>query len=202
MSDRQTSNPVRIAVTALAFSAAAFAAWVAKEGAGPTSVQEDGVVVHKPYIPTKGDVPTIGHGSTRYEDGTPVRLTDAPITRARALLLARSLHSEEEVRFKASIPGVSLTHGEFDLYLDFTGQFGIGRWRNSTMRRELLTTPGLAAADAAPHYRAACEALLLYRRQGGRDCSLPQNWGPKGCKGVWTRQQERHAKCLAEQVAQ
>lgn len=133
----------------------------------------------------------------RYEqDGL---MTDAPITRARAAELARNLHREEEARFKASIPGVSLTQGEFDLYVDFIGQYGIGNWRGSTMRRELLTTPGLSASAAAPRYRAACDALLLYRRQAGRDCSLPQNWGPKGCKGVWTRQQERHAKCVAEQ---
>ncbi|RWY04518.1 lysozyme, partial [Pseudomonas aeruginosa] len=32
------------------------------------------------------------------------------------------------------------------------------------------------------------------------DCSLPKNWGPKGCKGVWTRQQERHAQCIVVQV--
>ncbi|MFC6349808.1 lysozyme [Stenotrophomonas sp. CW117] len=203
MPERQpTGGPVRVAVTALALSIAAFAGWVASEGDGPTAVRADGEVVHQPYIPTKGDVPTIGHGSTRYEDGTPVRMTDAPITRARATELARNLHSEEEARFKASLPGVALTQGEFGVYLDFTGQYGIGNWRGSSMRRELLITPGLPAAAAAPHYRKACDALLLYRRQGGRDCSLPQNWGPKGCKGVWTRQQARHAKCLAEQVAQ
>lgn len=192
-------GPVRMLAVGLTLSIAAFAGWVAKEGDGPTAVRADGQVVHKPYIPTKGDVPTIGHGSTRYEDGRPVRLTDAPITRARATELARNLHGEEEARFKASIPGVSLTQGEFDLYVDFIGQYGIGNWRSSTMRRELLTTPGLSASAAAPRYRAACDALLLYRRQAGRDCSLPQNWGPKGCKGVWTRQQERHAKCVAEQ---
>ncbi len=195
----EPKSPVRVAVAGLILSAAAFAGWVVKEGDGPTAVRADGQVVHKPYIPTKGDVPTIGHGSTRYEDGRPVRLTDAPITRARAAELARNLHREEEARFKASIPGVSLTQGEFDLYVDFIGQYGIGNWRGSTMRRELLTTPGLSASAAAPRYRAACDALLLYRRQAGRDCSLPQNWGPKGCKGVWTRQQERHAKCVAEQ---
>ncbi len=192
-------GPVRALAVALTLSVAAFAGWVAKEGDGPTTVRADGQVVHQPYIPTKGDVPTIGHGSTRYEDGRPVRLTDAPITRARAAELARNLHSEEEARFKASIPGVSLTQGEFDLYVDFIGQYGIGNWRGSTMRRELLATPGLPATAAAPRYRAACDALLLYRRQAGRDCSLPQNWGPQGCKGVWTRQQERHAKCVAEQ---
>lgn len=171
-------NRTRQAVAVLALSAAGFAAWVGGEGLSLV-----------PYVPTRGDVPTIGHGSTRYEDGTPVRLSDSPITRARALQLARNLHSEEEQRFRASLPGVSLYQEEYDLYLDFTGQFGIGNWRSSSMRRHLL----------AAEYRQACDALLKWRRQAGRDCSLPQNWGPKGCRGVWTRQQERHRKCLEAQ---
>lgn len=131
-------NVLRVAVAALTLSAAGFATWTASEGDGPTSVRADGAVVHHPYIPTAGDVPTIGHGSTRYEDGTPVRLSDAPITRERAQQLAHNLHSEEEARFKASLPGVLLYPGEYDLYLDFVGQYGIGNWRTSSMRRHLL----------------------------------------------------------------
>lgn len=184
-------NRNRIAVTLLTISLAGFGAWKASEGDGPVAVRSDGVKVHQPYIPTKGDVPTIGHGSTRYEDGTLVKLADKPITAQRADQLARNLLNEEEVRFRASLPGVKLFQEEYDLYLDFNGQYGGGNWRPSTMRRELL----------AGNYVQACHALLKYRFQAGRDCSLPQNWGPKGCKGVWTRQQERHAKCMAVQVS-
>ncbi|MDR6152199.1 lysozyme [Acidovorax delafieldii] len=187
MSARQ--NAARVLVATLTLSAAGFASWQASEGNGPTTVRQDGVVLHHPYVPTAGDVPTIGHGSTRYEDGTAVRLTDAPITRQRAALLARNLHSEEEARFKSSLPGVLLYPGEFDLYMDFVGQYGIGNWRASSMRRHLL---------AGEHVRA-CQALPQWRFQDGRDCRLPQNWGPKGCKGVWTRQQKRHADCMAMQ---
>ena len=176
----------RVAVAALTMSAAGFAAWTEAEGDGPTKVRADGTVLHAPYIPTKGDVPTIGHGSTRYEDGTLVRMTDPAITSARAKELARHLHSEEEARFIASLPGVAMHQEEFDLYLDFVGQYGIGNWRSSSMRRLLMTG----------QHRQACQALLQWRRQGGRDCSLPQNWGPQGCKGVWTRQQKRHADCM------
>ena len=102
MNTRQTV--ARALVATLTLSAAGFATWQANEGDGPTTVQPDGVVVHHPYVPTQGDVPTIGHGSTRYEDGTPVRLTDPPITRQRAEQLARNLNSAEERRFKASLP--------------------------------------------------------------------------------------------------
>lgn len=179
---------VRVLVTSLVLSAAGFAGWIASEGESPV-VRKDGVELLAPHIPTKGDVPTIGHGSTRYEDGTRVTLADPPITRERARQLARALHSEEERRFQASLPGVRLHQEEYDLYLDFVGQFGIGNWRSSSMRRHLL----------AGEYVKACHALLPWRKQNGRDCSLPQNWGPKGCKGVWTRQLERHAKCMAVQ---
>lgn len=185
-------NRQRIAVAVLALSAAGFSAWKTSEGDGPTTVQPGVGEVHHPYIPTKGDVPTIGHGSTRYENGTLVKLTDKPITAQRAEQLARNLLSEEEQRFRASLPGVKLFQPEYDLYLDFTGQYGIGNWRGSSMRRDLL----------AGNYVQACHDLLKYRFQAGRDCKLPQNWGPKGCKGVWTRQQERHAKCMAAQVGE
>ncbi len=180
---------LRVAVATLTLSAAGFAAWVMNEGTGPVTVRPDGVEVLKPYVPTQGDVPTIGHGSTRYEDGRHVTLADPPITRRRAEELARNLNRAEERRFVASLPGVQMTQEEFDLYLDFVGQYGMPKWSSSTMRRELL----------ADRPRAACEALMRYRFQAGRDCALPQNWGPKGCKGVWLRQQARHSACLAAQ---
>lgn len=185
-----SANRNRVIVALLTLSAAGITAWTKSEGDGPVATRPDGVEVHQPYIPTKGDVPTIGHGSTRYEDGSAVKLTDKPITRARADQLARNLMSQDEIAFRATIPGVELFQEEYDLYMDYTGQFGLTNWRKSSMRRELQ----------AGNYAAACDALLAWRKQAGRDCSLPQNWGPKGCKGVWTRQQERHAKCIAAQV--
>ena len=180
----------RVIVTALALSSAGLATWKASEGDGPTAVLEDGTVVHKPYIPTKGDVPTIGHGSTRYEDGTPVRLGDEPITRQRADQLARALASEDEKRLAKSLPGVVLYQAEYDLYVNFVGQFGIGNWNKPMSPRTFLLRG---------EYRQACEALLNWRFQAGRDCKLPQNWGPQGCKGVWTRQKERYDNCIAAQ---
>lgn len=166
----------RALVAVLTISAAGFGAWQINEG-----------FTARPVIPTQGDVPTIGHGSTRYEDGRPVRMTDPPITRHRAEQLARNLLSQDEVRFRASLPGVSLTQGEYDLYLDFVGQYGIGNWHGSSMRRHLL----------AGRYRSACDSLLRYRYSAGYDCSTPGN---KRCPGVWRRQQARHAQCLAEQL--
>jgi lysozyme len=167
----------RVAAAFLTLSMAGFATWQASEGFTDHAV-----------IPTRGDVPTIGHGSTRYEDGTPVKLGDR-ITRERAVILARNLHKQEERRFIATIPDVPLHQEEFDLYMDFVGQFGIGNWRSSTMRQRLVQGD----------FVGACNALLKWKRQDGRDCSKPENWGPRGCKGVWTRQLERHRKCLEAQ---
>ena len=164
----------RVSVGLLTVSLAGFGAWKASEGFTDTAV-----------IPTKGDVPTIGHGSTRYEDGKPVKMGDT-ITRQRAELLARNLNSQTEKQFAASLPGVKLHQVEFDLYMDFTGQYGIGNWRSSSMRRDLI----------AGEYARACTDLLKYRYAAGFDCSTPGN---KRCWGVWSRQIERNAKCKAAQ---
>lgn len=164
----------RVSVGLLTVSLAGFGAWKASEGFTDTAV-----------IPTKGDVPTIGHGSTRYEDGKPVKMGDT-ITRPRAELLARNLMTQDERQFAASLPGVKLHQVEFDLYMDFTGQYGIGNWRSSSMRRDLI----------AGEYAQACTDLLKYRYAAGFDCSTPGN---KRCWGVWSRQLERSAKCKAAQ---
>ena len=158
----------RIAVSMLSLSAAGFATWQASEGYAPVAV-----------IPTKGDVPTIGHGSTRYEDGSPVRMGDT-ITPVRAEVLARNLNSQAEKQFAASLPGVKLYQA------DFVGQYGIGTWRKGSPRKSLL----------AGNYAQACHDLLKYRYAAGFDCSTPGN---KRCWGVWARQLERHAKCMAAQ---
>jgi GH24 family phage-related lysozyme (muramidase) len=173
------SNKVRTLVAALAVSFAAFGSWQVSEGFTDRAV-----------IPTKGDVPTIGHGSTKYEDGTPVKMGDT-ITRPRAAQLARNLMSKDERAFAASLPvDARLYPGEYDVYLDFVGQYGIGNWRSSSMRRYV----------AAGQYVAACDALLQYRRAAGYDCSTLVNGEPnKRCWGVWTRQRDRQAKCMAAQ---
>lgn len=164
----------RVVVALLTISAAGFAVWQTSEGYTDHAI-----------IPTRGDVPTVGHGSTRYEDGSRVKLGDQ-ITRPRAEELARNLMLADERRLAASLPGVRLHQAEYDQYLDFVGQYGIGNWRTSSMRRELL----------AGNYPGACRALLRYRYSAGFDCSTPGN---RVCAGVWTRQLERHNKCMAAQ---
>lgn len=181
MTNSAGTPKIRILVAALALSAAGLLGIVTKEG-----------YTERAVIPTKGDVPTLGYGSTVHEDGKRVRMGDTT-TPVRALRTAQTHIARDEVQFRASLPGVKLTQGEYDLFLDFTYQYGIGNWRSSSMRGQLLSG----------RYAAACEALLRYRFAAGYDCSTMINGHPnKRCWGVWERQQARHAKCMAEQVAQ
>ena len=164
----------RMLVAGLSMSAAAFIGLVVHEGYTDRAV-----------IPTKGDVPTVGFGSTRHEDGSRVRMGDAT-TPVNALKKALAHIGKEEQIFRDSLPGVFLSQVEYDQYVDFSYQYGTGTWLKSSMRRELL----------AGNHRAACDALLKYRFAAGYDCSTPGN---RRCMGVWTRQLERHAACMGAQ---
>ena len=204
------NNKTRVAAAALSLSAAAGTAWIASEGDGPKSVSPSGEVLLHPYVPTQGDVPTIGHGSTRYEDGRRVTLADPPITRRRAVELALGeLDRTYAQCVRDSLGQTSMNQTEFDKAADFAGQYGCGAWRGSSM----------LAKTKAGDYLGACRAYLGYRfmtsgrREGpswvayqrdkaGKptrwrfDCSTPGN---KICAGVWTRQLARHNACMESQ---
>lgn len=172
-----------------------------------------GIVASEGYtdravVPTQGDRPTIGFGSTFHEDGSPVRMGDTT-NPARALVKAQAHISREEAVFRKSLEGVSLYQAEYDTFFDFVYQYGSGAWATSPMLRELK----------AGNYVPACNGLLEYRkltsarREGpgwevsrrdakgnptrwAFDCSTPGN---RVCMGVWTRQQARHQKCIGAQ---
>lgn len=169
---------VRIAVAALSLSAAAFVGLVSSEG------YED-----KAMVPTQGDRPTVGFGSTFHADGTPVKMGEST-TPVRALVLAQAHIAKDEAVFRESLAGASLNQVEFDVYMDFVYQYGTNAWGSSSMRRHVL----------AGNYRQACDALLQWKRAGGYDCSTMINGQPnKRCWGVWQRQLERHSKCIGAQ---
>jgi Phage-related lysozyme (muraminidase) len=166
---------VRITVAALSLS---FAAAV-------------GIAVHEGYttdavIPTKGDVPTYGYGSTVKADGARVRMGE----RTDPVNALKTMHahiSREEARFRASLAGVHLTQGEYDVYMDWVYQYGMGAWHKPKSPRTWLLQG---------EHVAACDALLHWRFVGSYDCSTPGN---RRCMGVWTRQQARHKACLEAQ---
>lgn len=164
----------RIPASLLGLTLAMLTAWKVSEG-----------FTAAPVIPTKGDVPTIGHGATHYEDGTRVTMADPPITRQRAHVLAENLLRDTYVACVQRSLGDTLMHPvEVEQAVDFAGQYGCARWWSSSMR----------VGYVAGNYRQACNAYLLYRFAAGYDCSTPGN---TRCMGVWTRQLKRHAACSA-----
>lgn len=164
------NNP-KLWVVGLAASAAFFTHLINYEGFTST-----------PVIPVKGDKPTIGIGSTKYENGTQVKMIDKPISKERAVQIAKAHISKDEAYFRKSLPGVKLSQIEYDLYLDFMYQFGQSAWSGSSMRRLILQNKP----------RQACDALLKWKYVAKRDCSIRSN----GCYGVWKRQIGRYQKCV------
>ncbi len=168
---------LRIIVAALSLSAAGLIGIATKEGYTDAAV-----------VPTKGDRPTYGFGSTFKDDGAPVKMGDTT-TPTRALVTMGAHIDREQAAFRASLPGVELTQAEYDLYFDFAYQYGLANWRKSSMRRNLI------AGDR----RAACDSLLHWRSAGGYDCSTMIDGKPnRRCWGVWQRAKARHATCIAE----
>ncbi len=98
---------------------------------------------------------------------------------------AKAHVSKDEVAFRKSLQGVRLSQVEYDTYLDFTYNFGQANWNGSSMLRNLK----------AGQYKQACDSLLKWKYVAKRDCSVRSN----NCYGVWTRQVERHAKCMGAQ---
>lgn len=90
----------------------------------------------KPYKCPAG-VWTIGLGSTRYEDGTPVKPTDPAITIERARqIVAATLASEYEPAVNRYVT-VPLTQCQYDALVDFAYNAGAQSLRTSTLLKKL-----------------------------------------------------------------
>jgi len=90
----------------------------------------------RPYLCPAG-IPTIGIGSTRYEDGRAVMLTDPPISRERAIQLLRwKLRNAFVPGTLKLCPGID---GEERLaaIVDFAYNLGTGNLQVSTLRRRI-----------------------------------------------------------------
>lgn len=138
----------------------------------------------KPYKDS-GGVVTQGIGSTVKPNGQSIKMTDPLITRKTAQEWAKAHVAKDEVVFRKSMPGVKLSQVEYDIYLDFTYNFGQANWNQSSMLRNLK----------AGQYVQACKSLLKWKYVAKKDCSIRKN----GCYGVWIRQQERYQKCMGAQ---
>lgn len=161
-------NRVRTSVAALSLSAAAFVGILTREGYTDTAI-----------IPTKGDVPTVGFGTTGG-----VRLGDrtTPVEAARRAL-ADTQQFEGQLKRCVHVP---LHQAEYDVYVDLSYNIGGGAFCSSTIVQKLN----------AGDYRGACDAILLWRYAAGYDCSTPGN---RRCAGLWADRLRTHAQCVEAQ---
>jgi lysozyme len=132
-----------------------------------------GIAIHEgyrdaAYIPVKGDVPTIGFGTT-----AGVRPGDKiTVERALVRLLADADKFEQAVKRCAPVPMYS---HEFNAYVSLTYNIGEGAFCKSTLARKLN----------AHDYAGACNEILRWDKFKGQ--TLP---------GLTKRRQQEHAQCI------
>lgn len=175
----------RIAIGLLSLSAAAFVGRIAHEGYTGAAV-----------IPTKGDVPTVGFGSTVKEDGSRVRMGDTttPVAAARRALVH---FQRDEARIRACIGEEVLLHqAEFDLYSELAYNIGTPTFCTTKTGDVAVIPRHLKAGD----YLGACNAILQYKFAAGYDCSTLINGRPNTrCYGVWRDRLRLHDQCMGTQ---
>jgi lysozyme len=83
---------------------------------------------------------TIGYGSTYYEDGTKVKLTDPPITQERATELLEALL----VSYERSVDSYcvdTINQNQFDALCSFAYNCGVGNLKSSTLLKKVNKNP-------------------------------------------------------------
>jgi len=154
----------RAAIAGLALSAAALVGIVAQEGYSDKAI-----------IPVKGDVPTIGFGTTGG-----VRLgdtTNPPKALARALQDVQQY--EGAIKRCVKVP---LHQHEYDAYTSLAYNIGPTAFCGSSLVKKLN----------AEDYPGACNEILRWNRFQGRDCSLPGS----GCAGLAARRESEYRQCV------
>ena len=103
------------------------------------------------------DVPTIGYGSTYYEDGTAVSMDDEPITSTQAESLLRYSLKGYEASVQKLVT-VALKQGQFDALVSFVYNLGAGALKGSTLLKKLN----------AGDYKGAAEEFGKWTHGGGK----------------------------------
>jgi len=119
------------------------------------------------YIPTPGDVPTIGFGTTGG-----VKLGDKT-TPTQALSRAMVDIQKFEGAVKSCVQ-VPLTQGEYDAYISLSYNIGSSAFCNSTLVKRLNQS----------EYALACQEILKWNRFQGKELA-----------GLTKRRQEEYLKC-------
>ena len=161
-------NIFRVSVIALALSAGGFVGITSREGYTSNTI-----------IPTVGDVPTNGFGTTR---GVKMGDVTDPVTALKRAYADVQIY-EGAIKNCVKVP---LYQAEYDVYVDLAYNIGAGGFCGSTIVKRLNVE----------NYAGACEAILMWNKAGGFDCSTPGN---KRCAGLWTDRLRSHSKCVAAQ---
>lgn len=85
------------------------------------------------------NIPTIGYGSTYYEDGRPVKLGDK-ITQERADKLFENI-AEDFAKRVRSLLNVILNENQFSALVSFTYNVGVANLRKSTLLKKVNMNP-------------------------------------------------------------
>ncbi len=93
----------------------------------------------KPYLCPAG-VPTIGYGSTYYENGVKVKLTDRSISEewAEELLRRNMVHYERGVD---AMTKDHVNQNQFDALVSFAYNVGLVKYKNSTLLKRINANP-------------------------------------------------------------
>ncbi|WP_432712589.1 glycoside hydrolase family protein [Pedobacter sp.] len=128
-------------------------------------IKEEGIVLH-PYKDQVGK-PTIGIGSTRYEDGTPVKMTDKPISLNRAMALMDNTLVEYEAAVNKATGSTVINQNQFDALVSLCYNIGVGGFLGSTVARLVKSNP--SDPKIKPWFlawnKAGDEPVLLDRRE-------------------------------------
>ena len=115
----------------------------------------EGVVLN-PYKDSVG-IPTIGIGSTYYEDGTKVTMKDKAITKERAIQLAKNVVKSFEARVNKSIL-LPMTQNQFDAMVLLCYNIGESSFARSSVVRNFN----------AGNLQKAADSFLLWNKAGGK----------------------------------
>ena len=131
-------------------------------------------IVLRPYKDSAG-IPTIGIGSTYYEDGTKVTMKDKAITKERAIQLAKNVVKSFEARVNKSIV-VPMTQNQFDAMVLLCYNIGESGFAKSSVVKNFN----------AGNLQKAADSFLLWNKAGG-----------KVSKGLTNRRQKERSLFLS-----
>ena len=93
-----------------------------------------------PYL-CSANVPTIGYGSTFYENGKRVKITDDPITKERAEQLFKKTLISYENAVNALLGTKTVTQNQYNALVSFAYNLGSAALKSSMLMKKVLANP-------------------------------------------------------------